>query len=101
MARLRRGGLPMFCADDGQAICQDLYRRLAAEFDNFEKRARREQRDVRKHAAAEVAARRRPCWTTVRWSRCPNATPNCRKERWCRSSDADTGPTTGCCGPRW
>jgi molecular chaperone GrpE len=45
---------------DRQAECKDRYRRLAAEFDNFKKRARREQRDVRKHAAAEVAARLLP-----------------------------------------
>ena len=45
---------------DREAECQHQYRRLAAEFDNFKKRARREQRDVRKHAAAEVAARLLP-----------------------------------------
>jgi len=40
--------------------CEDRYLRLAAELDNFKKRARREQRETRKHAAAEVAARLLP-----------------------------------------
>ena len=40
---------------DREAECQDRYLRLAAEFDNYKKRARREQREIRKHAAEEVA----------------------------------------------
>jgi len=42
---------------DHEAECQDRYLRLAAELDNFKKRAQREQREIRKHAAAEVALR--------------------------------------------
>ena len=45
---------------DHEAECQDRYLRLAAELDNFKKRARREQREIRKHAAAEVAVRLLP-----------------------------------------
>lgn len=45
---------------DHEAECEDRYLRLAAELDNFKKRARREQREIRKHAAAEVAARLLP-----------------------------------------
>src|SRR5215510_8996451 len=45
---------------DREAECQDRYLRLAAEFDNFKKRARREQREIRKHAAEEVATRLLP-----------------------------------------
>ena len=40
---------------DREAECQDRYLRLAAEFANYKKRARREQREIRKHAAEEVA----------------------------------------------
>lgn len=55
---LRR--LNMATEPDHDAECQDRYLRLAAEFDNFKKRARREQREIRKHAAEEVAARLLP-----------------------------------------
>jgi molecular chaperone GrpE len=52
--------LKMATEPDHEAECQDRYLRLAAEFDNFKKRARREQREIRKHAAADVAARLLP-----------------------------------------
>ena len=55
---LRR--LKMATEPDHDAECQDRYLRLAAEFDNFKKRARRDQREIRKHAAEEVAARLLP-----------------------------------------
>src|SRR5215472_17662539 len=45
---------------DREAECHDRYLRLAAEFDNFKKRTRREQREIRKHAAEEVATRLLP-----------------------------------------
>src|SRR5262249_61281645 len=45
---------------DREAECQDRYLRLAAEFANYKKRARREQREIRKHAAEEVATRLLP-----------------------------------------
>ena len=45
---------------DHEAKCQDRYLRLAAELDNFKKRAQREQREIRKHAVAEVAGRLLP-----------------------------------------
>ena len=45
---------------DHEAEWQDRYLRLAAELDNFKKRAQREQREIRKHAAAEVAVRLLP-----------------------------------------
>src|SRR5215470_8653550 len=45
---------------DHEAECEDRYLRLAAEFDNFKKRAQREQRGIKKDAAAVVAVRLLP-----------------------------------------